>query len=84
MKEWLEVDRSIFLAELLRLEGRGPLSGHLCSCGNSRPAEYRCTDCFGGRMACQSCILTWHAGLPLHRTEVRLIFCIRFSSYAKF
>lgn len=70
MKEWLEVDRTTFLSELLRLDGRGEFMNHACVCQDSTPAEFRCTDCFFGRLVCQRCILNLHAGNPLHGIEV--------------
>lgn len=71
MKEWLDVDRSAFLAELLRLDGQRQFANRMCICQESLPAEYRCTDCFSGRLVCQPCILKQHVGNPLHRVEVR-------------
>lgn len=70
MKEWLEEDRSIFLTEFLRLDGRSQYSNLLCACAGSMPAEYRCTDCVLGCLVCQTCMLMSHEGIPLHRIEV--------------
>jgi hypothetical protein len=66
---WLK-DRSLFLQEMLRLEGRGELSAESCSgCGNAHP-EYRCQDCFGVNLCCASCTVTAHMHHPLHRLHV--------------
>ncbi|KAH7904101.1 hypothetical protein BJ138DRAFT_1175416 [Hygrophoropsis aurantiaca] len=60
--------RDTFVAEFLRLEGRGDYGSLKCRCGNS-DTEYRCRDCHGQDMFCKSCILQAHAAHPLHRLE---------------
>lgn len=63
--------RGEFLAELLRLEGRGKAafqtSCHHCLEGTP---EFRCTDCFGQDLFCQGCLVSRHEVNPLHRVEV--------------
>lgn len=81
MKEWLEVDRTAFLSEFLRLDGRGHLMNHVCACHESTLAEFRCTDCFFGQLFCQTCILKSHAGSPLHAIEVCDITLSEFALY---
>ncbi|KAG2112875.1 hypothetical protein DEU56DRAFT_874348 [Suillus clintonianus] len=62
-------DRSLFLHEMLRLEGRGELSAGPCSgCCYPHP-EYRCQDCFGITLCCASCMVTAHTHHPLHRLQ---------------
>ncbi|KAH7903909.1 hypothetical protein BJ138DRAFT_1019877, partial [Hygrophoropsis aurantiaca] len=59
-----------YLDELLRLEGRG--SGVLtpqCSCCHQVEGTYRCEDCFGTELTCQSCLVSSHTRTPLHRVE---------------
>lgn len=72
MKEWLDVDRTMFLHELLRLDGRSQYLNRFCACAESMTAEYRCTDCILSHLVCQRCILMSHGGIPLHRVEVRV------------
>ncbi|KAF8065143.1 hypothetical protein FPV67DRAFT_1419520 [Lyophyllum atratum] len=69
LKKWL-ADRDQYLAEFLRLEGRG---GHPDTCprhsGEECHASYRCIDCFGGELLCQPCMVSTHGTSPLHRIE---------------
>lgn len=70
---WLD-HRSLFLEEMLRLEGRGGLREAPCSsCGNACP-QYRCQDCFGVDLRCSSCITVAHQRHPLHRLQVSMVF----------
>ncbi|RDX43071.1 hypothetical protein OH76DRAFT_1458528 [Lentinus brumalis] len=55
-----------FLAELLRLEGRGDYNTPFCHCGAHGPL-FRCEDCHDVRLHCQQCILGAHDAHPLHR-----------------
>ncbi|KAG2139540.1 hypothetical protein BD769DRAFT_1350679 [Suillus cothurnatus] len=65
---WIE-HRSLFLEELLRMEGRGGLQEVPCSdCGGSSP-EFKCEDCFGIDLRCSSCITAAHQRHPLHRLQ---------------
>lgn len=62
-----------FMREILRLEGRGDhCRGGLCPLCESSDAVYRCSDCFGGELYCQGCIVYLHSRTPLHRLQVRL------------
>ncbi|KAJ7500344.1 hypothetical protein B0H11DRAFT_1714858 [Mycena galericulata] len=61
----------MFLAEALRLEGRGDHARYercpRCLNGN---ADHRCGDCLdGGELVCSKCLLAAHLKLPFHRTE---------------
>jgi hypothetical protein len=64
--------RDEYLAEMLRLEGRG--NGQLQGCMSCSSAEglYRCEDCLGGILECRSCCLQRHRYLPLHIIQVRV------------
>ncbi|KAG2151533.1 hypothetical protein DEU56DRAFT_869093 [Suillus clintonianus] len=65
---WLK-DCTLFLQEMLRLEGRGDISAVPCAgCGNPHP-EYRCEDCFGTELHCSSCTVMAHKDHPLHRLQ---------------
>ncbi|KAJ7763733.1 hypothetical protein B0H16DRAFT_1311081, partial [Mycena metata] len=59
-----------FLAEALRLEGRGDyISAENCArCEGA--ADHRCVDCLGfGELLCATCIVDAHWQLPTHRVE---------------
>ncbi|KAH7918408.1 hypothetical protein BV22DRAFT_981947, partial [Leucogyrophana mollusca] len=59
-----------YLDELLRLEGRGSCDhGSGCHSCHGAPGLYRCDDCFGPSMWCQSCVVSNHAHNPLHRIK---------------
>ncbi|KIJ10070.1 hypothetical protein PAXINDRAFT_16915 [Paxillus involutus ATCC 200175] len=70
-KMWLP-ERDIFLLELLRLESRGE-ARDISVCrgqpGCLNKPGYRCVDCEGTHMLCQSCVLDQHQVTPLHRIE---------------
>ncbi|KAJ7870848.1 hypothetical protein B0H13DRAFT_2236440 [Mycena leptocephala] len=60
--------RNSLLDALLRREGRGPWWSKGCmgeGCLDLR-AEYRCEDCFGGRLLCRACMVQRHRDEPLH------------------
>ncbi|KAG1784380.1 uncharacterized protein HD556DRAFT_1435459 [Suillus plorans] len=64
-------ERSSFLDEMIRLEGRGDeIPRGTCSCKGEEPLLYRCKDCFGVEMVCRACILQRHVHNPLHRVEL--------------
>ncbi|KAJ6558713.1 hypothetical protein B0H10DRAFT_2120544 [Mycena sp. CBHHK59/15] len=69
---WVSLDRSEFLDELLRLEGRGDYQDQeICAaemCRNSAP-RYRCKDCMVLCLYCETCIVQLHQAMPLHRIE---------------
>lgn len=59
------------MREILRLEGRGEHDDiDTCSLCATSPALYRCSDCFGGELYCQGCVVYLHARTPLHRLQV--------------
>ncbi|KAF7796504.1 hypothetical protein EIP86_007682 [Pleurotus ostreatoroseus] len=73
LQRWAEKHRSLFLEELLRLEGlRGSTENQcsLCrsSCGDGM---FVCSDCFGGcyKFMCRSCCLDAHRANPFHRIK---------------
>ncbi|EIW84336.1 hypothetical protein CONPUDRAFT_120104 [Coniophora puteana RWD-64-598 SS2] len=69
MKKWKPF-RSLFLQELIRHDGRGDHIGdaHCPRCGVGVP-NYRCIDCHGGIMYCDSCMVQKHTEAPLHRVK---------------
>ncbi|KAJ7472822.1 hypothetical protein FB451DRAFT_1035953 [Mycena latifolia] len=71
LRQWAQDHQDIFLAELLRWDGRGDHRGQSnCRHCATGLAEYRCRDCLGGReLLCQDCLLRWHEQLPLHRIQ---------------
>jgi hypothetical protein len=64
--------RDEYLAEMVRLEGRG--DGRLRGCMSCSSADgfYRCEDCLGGMLECRTCCLQRHRHLPLHIIQVRV------------
>ncbi|KAI0655655.1 hypothetical protein C8Q70DRAFT_1047143 [Cubamyces menziesii] len=60
----------IYLAELLRLEGRGSFTSGICPFCSVGEAAYRCEDCFETVLYCASCMVTRHHSNPLHRILV--------------
>ncbi|KAJ6592936.1 hypothetical protein B0H19DRAFT_919522, partial [Mycena capillaripes] len=61
-----------YLAELLRLEGRGSVTHDFCPACPKKPAanpSYRCMDCLFPDLVCESCCLTNHEDRPLDRIE---------------
>ncbi|KAF8065144.1 hypothetical protein FPV67DRAFT_1671429 [Lyophyllum atratum] len=67
LKRWL-LERDIFLAEFLRLEGRGNPNDTTCPL-HSEPVVYRCCDCDIVELLCKSCILLRHQHNFLHHLE---------------
>jgi hypothetical protein len=64
-------ESSTFLAEFIRLDGRGASTCVKCPfCGIGDPV-IRCSDCIGGALACRTCCVNMHRYNPLHRIEVR-------------
>ncbi|KAG1789966.1 uncharacterized protein HD556DRAFT_1433521 [Suillus plorans] len=65
-------ERDLFLAELLRHEGRGDHISDACPgcpCLKSTPPRYRCQDCLDSQLYCGLCIVQNHLRLPTHRIE---------------
>ncbi|RPD55282.1 hypothetical protein L227DRAFT_510323, partial [Lentinus tigrinus ALCF2SS1-6] len=54
-----------YLAELLRLEGRGDFIGRSCPCGE-KDVLYRCEDCCDVSLHCKECTLKTHLSHPMH------------------
>lgn len=79
MLEWLP-KRDIFLAELLRHEGRGDLVAALCHRCHTRPPSYRCVDCYGSQLTCGECSRATHTSNPLHRIQASLVIQLRLYS----
>jgi hypothetical protein len=68
---WASRDVDDYLAELLRLEGRGDAFKDYCPQCTTGSADYRCMDCFGTDLLCSSCIVLRHRSDPFHRIQVR-------------
>ncbi|KAF9777681.1 hypothetical protein BJ322DRAFT_1114817 [Thelephora terrestris] len=71
MEQWIQ-HRSVFLDELLRLDGLGDASEGLKPCPDcaNHPGSLRCGDCFGGVLRCSGCMVSAHKSLPLHRIQL--------------
>ncbi|KAI0073201.1 hypothetical protein K474DRAFT_1722408 [Panus rudis PR-1116 ss-1] len=60
-----------YLDELLRREGLcEALSNSNCVNCNAEEARFRCLDCICARLQCETCMLSRHSMLPLHRIQV--------------
>lgn len=71
MREWIpRVDD--YLAELIRLEGRGDADESVCpSCSGMKTPMYRCiSGCFAGDLVCEDCCKKTHSTRPLDIIEV--------------
>ncbi|KAF9777722.1 hypothetical protein BJ322DRAFT_1015452 [Thelephora terrestris] len=70
MEQWVR-HRSIFLDELLRLEGLGDASNcsQPCPDCSRHPATFRCYDCLEGTLRCSACTVLFHRDLPLHKIQ---------------
>ncbi|KIJ18404.1 hypothetical protein PAXINDRAFT_161377 [Paxillus involutus ATCC 200175] len=64
------------LKELIQLEGR---YGSADTCYQCKVASvyFRCKDCYGVNMFCNSCILSYHQRNPLHCIKANLGLCIQ-------
>ncbi|KAJ7030526.1 hypothetical protein C8F04DRAFT_1263825 [Mycena alexandri] len=64
---WIH-QRNSFQDALLRREGRGPWwpKGCMSPTCLEMEAEYRCEDCFGGRLLCKGCMVEHHRDEPMH------------------
>ncbi|KAJ7867181.1 hypothetical protein B0H14DRAFT_3441876 [Mycena olivaceomarginata] len=62
LHHWVANFRDAYLRVLVTREG-GMGQDSACSCGEH--AKYQCTECFGGRMYCQGCIVEAHRLRPL-------------------
>ncbi|KAJ7448726.1 hypothetical protein FB451DRAFT_1343295 [Mycena latifolia] len=53
--------------QLTRLDGPGDVNVETCpGCRGKCPPLFRCSDCFGGTLYCEDCIVARHLGNPLH------------------
>ncbi|KAG2144236.1 hypothetical protein DEU56DRAFT_937900 [Suillus clintonianus] len=64
---WKE-ERDTYLAELIRLDGRGDSSSDVCGecCA---PAQFRCLDCDDLQLYCRGCTVANHLRSPTHRIQ---------------
>ncbi|KAJ6452171.1 hypothetical protein C8R47DRAFT_1083819 [Mycena vitilis] len=77
LRQWAEDHRAMYLAEMLRYEGRGEHAQHphcpRCPAGpDDHPgaADHRCTDCLGGgELFCSACVVLAHQHQPFHRIQ---------------
>ncbi|KAJ7769085.1 hypothetical protein DFH07DRAFT_954323 [Mycena maculata] len=71
LRQWATDHREEFLAEMLRLEGRGDHTQYpRCPRCGKDDAEYRCENCVsGGEMMCSGCVLDAHRLLPFHKVQ---------------
>ncbi|KAJ7096966.1 hypothetical protein C8R44DRAFT_586248, partial [Mycena epipterygia] len=60
-----------FLAELLRLEGRGDHWEYpMCAVCTKLPGDHRCVHCLdGGQLLCATCMVDAHRHLPFHQIQ---------------
>lgn len=73
--------REEYLAEMLRLEGRGDAGSQPgCMSCTSTDGAYRCEDCMGMLLECSSCCLKRHKVLPLHVIQVGILALLTFFS----
>ncbi|KAJ7449011.1 hypothetical protein FB451DRAFT_1102933, partial [Mycena latifolia] len=69
LRQWAEDHLNEFLAEFLRLEGRGDHSPTCAAC-LLKPGDHRCVDCLGGgELLCAGCTVEAHRRLPFHRIQ---------------
>ncbi|KAJ6514876.1 hypothetical protein C8R47DRAFT_961701 [Mycena vitilis] len=71
MNKWLRLLRDIYLAQMLRRDGRGDAKTDACPrCKNADAIPiYRCADCTGATLYCKSCCVEKHVDNPLHIIE---------------
>ncbi|KAJ7736186.1 hypothetical protein DFH07DRAFT_966910 [Mycena maculata] len=71
LRQWSQDHRTEFLAEMLRLEGRGDHAKFpLCPRCNQLNGEHRCKDCLGGgELLCTKFMADAHRQLPFHKVE---------------
>lgn len=70
-----EVERTVYLDELMGLEGRGRFQSGCAGCLVESQPAYRCRDCVHGAMWCKECLVHEHRLNPLHVIEVRFVIC---------
>ena len=70
--DWATNHRQHYLDELLRHDGRAGCN--ICvDCEGD--GVYKCDDCFGFQLRCQSCFVERHAYAPFHRALVSVVSC---------
>ncbi|KAJ7670787.1 hypothetical protein DFH06DRAFT_1320708 [Mycena polygramma] len=71
LQQWVDDHLPIYLAEVLRLEGRGEHALHQnCPRCTTETPEFRCNDCLGGgELLCKACLVLAHKQLPFHRVQ---------------
>ncbi|KAJ6517357.1 hypothetical protein C8R47DRAFT_1172779 [Mycena vitilis] len=71
LRQWAGDHLHTYLAEMLRLEGRGKHALYPnCPRCASGTAEFRCSDCLGGgELLCSDCLALAHKQLPFHRIQ---------------
>jgi len=73
MLDWLR-EIKVFLMEFIRLDGRAERQAQRsCNVCLQGIPHYRCRDCLGGVLLCQSCIVKIHVYNPFHYVEVCFI-----------
>ncbi|KAG1805425.1 hypothetical protein EV424DRAFT_1544390 [Suillus variegatus] len=65
---WLS-DRDEYLAEMLRMDGRGDYTLDTCCKCASAPALFRCDDCYDMQLYCRDCTVCNHLWSPTHRIK---------------
>lgn len=73
MNYWMRLLHDVFLIQLLRRDGREDAGDKPCP-GCADPASdaiYRCQECAGEVLLCQTCCVRKHADNPLHVIYVR-------------
>ncbi|KAJ7470638.1 hypothetical protein FB451DRAFT_1400216 [Mycena latifolia] len=71
LDKWQRTKRDTCVVDLTRLDGPGDADMEKCpgcSGASGRAPRFRCTDCFGGTLYCDKCIVSWHVENPLHRS----------------
>ncbi|KAJ7897598.1 hypothetical protein B0H14DRAFT_3589450 [Mycena olivaceomarginata] len=72
LRQWAEDHLATYLAESLRLDGRGDYQQHSSCrvCGKGK-ADHRCRNCLaGGELLCRTCIVAAHRSIPFHVIEI--------------
>jgi hypothetical protein len=73
LRHWVANYRDNYLRVLVSREG---FMGKEPCCPCSKPAKYRCSECYGGQLFCRECLVEAHRLRPLCRIEVRSCFSL--------
>lgn len=76
---WMS-ERDTYLAELIRLDGRGEHVSSICA-GCHALALSRCVDCDDLQLYCHECTVSNHVRSPTHRIQVLMCSCCTTSKY---